>query len=154
MSTRQAFRRAGASFAVRQEICALHGCRERIVSIMDGETRDGLIHSPGPNGLFNAVISWGSGEHLRAFVDLGATGNFIDAVLAKALRLPLIATDQRLPVSAINGHSLKSGWSPNKLNPTHYASDSTVKHKAMEDYIQESSALGIIWPSTSSARDG
>ena len=42
------------------------------------------------SGVFlNAVISWGQDceEHLRAFVDSGAAGNFIDAALARALCL-------------------------------------------------------------------
>ncbi|KAI4900897.1 hypothetical protein NFI96_007222 [Prochilodus magdalenae] len=55
--------------------------------------------------------------HLRAFVDSGASGNFIDAALAHKLGLPLVPLDRPMPVSAIDGQSLEPGMVSQQTQP-------------------------------------
>ena len=56
---------------------------------------------------FDVTLSWqGHTLAVRAIIDSGADGNFIDAQLAHSAGLPLVALQSPLAVSALDGHSL------------------------------------------------
>lgn len=61
-------------------------------------------------GVFlNVTIFWGQQQEecLRAFIDSGAAGNFVDAALARMLKLPLVALEHPLQLSTIDGQSFE-----------------------------------------------
>lgn len=62
-------------------------------------------------GVFlSLTISWGEHTHsCQALVDSGAAGNFIDSRLAHTLKVPLVALDAPLSVSALDGQPLGNG---------------------------------------------
>ncbi|KAI4898934.1 hypothetical protein NFI96_007063 [Prochilodus magdalenae] len=76
-------------------------------------TRVGPLQSPRATGVYLPIaLVWGNPckeERLHAFIDSGATGNFMDAAVAKALGVPVEPLLTPLPVSAIDRNLLKSG---------------------------------------------
>ncbi|KAJ8388178.1 hypothetical protein AAFF_G00136440 [Aldrovandia affinis] len=72
-----------------------------------------LTMSPEPEAtaaLMTASLAWGDQDHtLKAMVDSGAAGNFLDIKLAKELEIPLTTLEPPLTVTALDGRPLGSG---------------------------------------------
>ncbi len=67
-------------------------------------------HMASSGALLNTYILWNDQSHpLKAFIDSGAAGNFMDLEVARHLRVPLTNLDDPLTINALDGRPLGSG---------------------------------------------
>lgn len=67
-------------------------------------------HSISSGALVNTHLLWKDQTHpLKAFIDSGAAGNFMDLEVARRLKVPLTNLDDPLTITALDGRPLGSG---------------------------------------------
>ncbi|KAK1792958.1 hypothetical protein P4O66_001599 [Electrophorus voltai] len=102
-------RYCGSSGHLHPPCLELRGKRQRLSG--EGEPLTDSTSPTRAQGLFlGTTIAWGMSEtRLQAFVDLRATGKFLDAGIANKLALSLVPLDKPLPTAAIDGQSFEPG---------------------------------------------
>ncbi len=86
---------------------------ETLDPVQAGRTVTGItsIAPPSNSGLFLSItLAWGNHKkHLKAMVDSGAAGNFMDFSLARSLKVPTESLVIPLTVTALKGRPLRPG---------------------------------------------
>ena len=75
---------------------------------MTGATLSSQFHDQAV--YLSVSISWGVTDYsCHALLDSGAAGNFIDEGQARRLKIPLVALDKALAITALDGQALGNG---------------------------------------------